>query len=147
MTHAQQHSHSIWQEGITFPRFDSLKESITTDVCIVGAGIAGLLTAYRLLKKGHKVVVLEKDDLGFNETCHSTAHVCNALDDRFFKLRQWHGREGVRLAYGSHTAAIELIENIVKEESIDCDFQRVNGYLFLAENDPVRNLEKRVGSG
>lgn len=146
MAHAQQHTHSLWQEHTAFPSLKSLDQSITTDVCVVGAGITGLLTAYRLMRKGHQVVILEKDLLGFNETAHSTAHITNALDDRYRKLRQLHGREGARLAYSSHTAAIELIESIVKEENIQCDFQRVNGYLFLAEEHDRRVLETEMAA-
>ncbi|WII72281.1 FAD-dependent oxidoreductase [Bdellovibrio sp. 22V] len=142
MAHAQQHTHSLWQETTVFPTFPPLATSVSTDVCVVGAGIAGLMTAYRLLQKGRRVVVIDKDPLGFNETAHSTAHLVSALDDRFFKLRKTHGREGARLAYSSHAAAVDLIENIVATEGIECGFKRLNGYLFLAEEHDKRYLER-----
>lgn len=146
MAHAQQHTHSLWQDRTHFPPLPSLTQSLSTDVCVVGAGIAGLMTAYRLLKKGRQVVVLDRDVLGFNETSHSTAHISNALDDRYVKLRKWHGRDGARLAYGSHTAAIELIENIVNEEKIDCDFMRVPGYLFLSPRHDKRVIDGELAA-
>jgi glycine/D-amino acid oxidase-like deaminating enzyme/nitrite reductase/ring-hydroxylating ferredoxin subunit len=64
----------------------------------------------------------------------------NALDDGFERLQRWHGREGARLAADSHGAAIDLIEAIQRDEVIDCEFKRVNGYLFLGPGDTEDRL-------
>jgi hypothetical protein len=56
----------------------------------------------------------------------------NMLDDRYFELEKLRGEEGVRVAIDSHTSAIERIDEIVRTEGIDCDFTRLDGYLFLA---------------
>jgi glycine/D-amino acid oxidase-like deaminating enzyme len=74
----------------------------------------------------------------------TTAHLTNMLDDRYFEVEKLHGREGARLAADSHTAAIDRIETIVRQEGIDCDFQRVDGYLFLAEGDERATLEREL---
>jgi len=103
---------------------------MSTDVCIVGAGIAGLTTAYLLGKAGKQVVVLEGRNCGSGETGQTSAHLSSALDDRFVELEKMHGKEGARLAGQSHAAAIDRIEAIAREEGIDCDFRRVDGYLF-----------------
>src|SRR5262245_17033882 len=73
---------SVWilTEG-TAPEFPPLKKNLTADVCVVGAGIAGLTTAYLLAKEGKKVVVLEAAAVGGGETGRTTAHLSNALDD------------------------------------------------------------------
>ena len=52
----------------------------------------------------------------------TTAHITNMLDDRYFEVEKLHGRECARLAADSHTAAIDRIETIVRQERIDCDF-------------------------
>ena len=57
-------------------------------------------------------------------TGRTTAHLVNALDDRYFELERLHGERGAQLAAESHTAAIDRVESIVKEEQIDCDFER-----------------------
>ena len=113
------------------PTFAPLTESTTADVVVVGAGIAGLTTAYLLAKEGRRVVVLEDGDIGSGETGRTTAHLSFALDDRYTTLETLFGADGARLAAGSHQAAIDLIEQTVADERIDCDFTRLDGYLFL----------------
>jgi glycine/D-amino acid oxidase-like deaminating enzyme/nitrite reductase/ring-hydroxylating ferredoxin subunit len=112
------------------------------DVVIVGAGIAGLSTAYHLLKAGRSVVVLERGEVGCGETGRTTAHLASALDDHFYLLERMHGRRGARLAAESHAAAIESIEDIVASEQISCGFSRVDGYLFAGSPGDRRELER-----
>src|SRR5581483_10562165 len=103
-----------------------LTEDTTADVCIVGAGVAGLTTAYLLAREGQSVVVLEASDLGRGETGRTTAHLASVQDDRFVELEELFGRKGARKAAQSHAAAIDRIEQIVQEEGIDCDFERLD---------------------
>lgn len=106
-----------------------LPSNVEADVCVVGAGIAGLTTAYLLACEGRSVVLLDDGPIGGGETGRTTAHLTHALDDRYGRLEQLHGQDGARLAAESHTAAIVEIERIVKAEGIDCAFERVDGYL------------------
>lgn len=110
------------------------KTSNSTEVCVVGGGIAGLTTAYLLAKAGEQVTVIDDGLIGGGETCRTTAHLSNAIDDRIYNIEKWHGQEKARLAVESHTRAIDEIERIVKEENIDCDFRRLDGYLIEAEH-------------
>lgn len=114
------------------------------DVCVVGAGITGLSVAYTLLQHGKSVIVLDDGPVGGGETGRTTAHLSNALDDRYYNLERLHGAEGARLAAESHTAAIDTIERIVEKERIDCDFQRLDGYLFAAPGRPEDELEREL---
>ena len=99
------------------------------DVCIVGAGIAGLTTAYLLLKVGKSVVILDDGPVGGGQTERTTAHLSNAIDDQYTEIEGWHGQDGAKRAVASHTAAIDTIEAIVAREGIDCDFERLDGFL------------------
>ena len=114
------------------------------DVAIIGGGIAGLTTAYLLSKSGKKVAVIEDGYIGSGETGRTTAHITHALDDRYYNLEQKHGLDGARSAANSHTAAINLIESTVKEENIDCDFERLDGFLFLDPTDTKESLDKEL---
>src|SRR4026209_2427824 len=118
---------SSWMATAEVPLRGPLNESISTDVCIVGAGIAGMTTAYLLASEGKAVVVLDDGAIGGGMTSRTTAPLVNVLDDRSFKLERLHGEEGARLAAESHSAAIDLIQKIVTKEGIDCDFTRLDG--------------------
>jgi glycine/D-amino acid oxidase-like deaminating enzyme len=122
---------SVWMDTSKMPTFTALEEDLSCDVCIVGAGIVGLTTAYHLVQEGTDVVILDDGPVCGGETSRTTAHLTCVLDDRFQWLEHVHGKEAVRESTASHMAAIDRIEEIVREERIDCDFERVPGYLFL----------------
>jgi hypothetical protein len=75
--------------------------------------------------------VLEDGPLASGMSSMTTAHLTCVLDERYFDLERMHGDEGARLAAESHMTAINRIETIVGTEHLDCDFERLNGYLFL----------------
>ncbi|MES2766331.1 MAG: FAD-dependent oxidoreductase [Bacteroidota bacterium] len=137
---------SVWHATAETPEYPALTENITVDVCIIGAGISGLTTAYLLTRAGKTVAVVDDGAIASGETGRTTAHLSNALDDRYYELIRLHGEEKAKMAYGSHTAAIDEIEDIVKREHIDCDFKRVDGYLFTPpdENEEELELEKKA---
>ena len=125
---------SYWQASEDGLATSSLTDSVETDVCIIGGGIAGLTTAYLLTRTGKSVVVIDDGPIGGGETARTTAHLTYAIDDRFAQIAKWHGDEKARIAVQSHAEAIDQIEQIVTMEQIDCDFSRVDGFLFEAED-------------
>ena len=144
--HAEQ-THSVWMDITENLIRSPLLENAAADVCIVGAGIAGMSTAYLLTKEGKSVVVLDDGPIGGGMTGRTTAHLVNALDDRYFELERLHGETGARLAAESHTEAIDRIETIVKEEAIDCEFERLDGYLFVPPGDSRKILDDELDAG
>ena len=140
---------SSWYDEIPQPiKFDKLKRNISSseqlDVAIVGGGIAGLSTAYLLSKSGKKVILFEDGYIGSGETGRTTAHITHALDDRYYNLEKLHGKEGAHIAAESHTAAINMLEAIVNEEKIDCDFEKLDGFLFLDSTDTKESLDDEL---
>jgi glycine/D-amino acid oxidase-like deaminating enzyme len=135
---------SLWIDGVELPPTSALTSSIAANACIVGAGIAGLTTAYLLSREGAKVVVIDDGPLCGGETGRTTAHLANEIDDSYQEIESLHGREGARLAAESHTAAIDLIERIVQEENIDCDFVRLDGYLFNPVDADAAFIDKEL---
>ncbi len=109
-------SRSVWMDTSKLADEVPLTDRITADVCIVGAGIAGMTTAYFLSREGKSVVVLDDGPIGGGMTGRTTAHLVTALDDRYFELERLHGEDGARLAAESHSAAINAIEAIVAQE-------------------------------
>ena len=126
------------------PQRRALAGDASVDVCVVGAGIAGLSTAYELVGRGHTVVVVDADQPGGGETGHTTAHLMTALDDRYHRIERMHGAEGARLAAESHRAAVDRIEEICRAEGIDCDFRRVDGYLFAPPEADAGELDTEL---
>ena len=146
MNTAKESSASIWMDQPALPKFPTLAANERADVCVVGAGIAGLTTAYLLTRAGKSVIVLEAGSIISGETQRTTAHLVTALDDRYFELERLHGEQGAKLAAESHTAAINTIERIVREERIDCGFERVDGYLFAASDMPSDVLDHELAA-
>ncbi|MBA3395281.1 MAG: FAD-dependent oxidoreductase [Deltaproteobacteria bacterium] len=136
---------SIWTDAEQL-RFDGAPDH-ETDVCIVGAGIAGLTTAYQLVRQGVRVTVLDDGPIGGGETGRTSAHLANAVDDHYYVLEDKFGEGGAQLIAESHGAAIDFIEQTARELDIDCDFQRVDGYLYAppGETDD-RILDKELAA-
>jgi glycine/D-amino acid oxidase-like deaminating enzyme/nitrite reductase/ring-hydroxylating ferredoxin subunit len=133
---------SVWFNHASMPTFPALTEDIKADVCIIGGGIAGLTTAYMLMKAGKSVCILESNDLASGQTGKTTAHFTVALDDRFFDLEKIHGEEGLKLIINSHSEAIRKVEEIIKSENIECELKKVSGYLFSLDDKDEDVLEK-----
>jgi glycine/D-amino acid oxidase-like deaminating enzyme/nitrite reductase/ring-hydroxylating ferredoxin subunit len=135
---------SYWLDSVEPIKYQPLKENITTDVVVIGGGIAGITTAYMAAQKDFKVVVIEDGYIGSGETGRTTAHIVNALDDRYYELEDYFGEEGIKKIAESHTAVIDTIEKIITDENLSCDFERLTGYLFLHPTDERNSLEEEL---
>jgi glycine/D-amino acid oxidase-like deaminating enzyme/nitrite reductase/ring-hydroxylating ferredoxin subunit len=141
-----QASTSIWMATADTPSPSHLRESIRTDVCIIGAGIAGLTTAYLLGREGRSVVVLDDGLIGGGMTGRTTAHLTNAYDDRYVEIEKLHGAEAARFTAESHTAAIDKIAEIARAENIECDFEWLDGFLFAATPEHLDLLQEELAA-
>ena len=121
---------SPWIDTKSMPQFSKLTEDVEVDVVIVGGGIAGLTTAYLLMKEGKRVCVLESFELASGQTGKTTAHFSTSLGHRYFELENYHGERGAQLAAESHLEAIEKVQEIIRDEQIDCELEILDGYLF-----------------
>ena len=144
---------SAWMTTADVPTYPPLAEDAECDVCIVGAGIAGLTTAYTLARAGKRVIVLDDGPIGGGETGRTTAHLSWALDDYYVEIEKVHGSDGARVAAESHRAAVDRIEAICREEHIHCEFERLDGYWFAAKPEDTTFLDaeaaaaQRAGAG
>jgi len=136
---------SIWKT-VEIPSRPALAKNASADVCVVGAGIAGLTTAYLLANEGRSVLVLDEGPIAGGETSRTTAHLVNALDNRYFELEKLHGAKGAEIAAESHTAAIARVEEIAAKAKIACEFERLDGYLFVPPGEPMDVLDKELAA-
>jgi glycine/D-amino acid oxidase-like deaminating enzyme/nitrite reductase/ring-hydroxylating ferredoxin subunit len=134
--------------------FRKLTGNIDVDVGIIGGGITGLTAAYLLKQAGKRVAVLDKHGVGDAETGHTTGHLSMVTDLRLHDIVRNFGEDEARAVWQAGATAIDLIEQITHEHSIDCDFRRVPGFLHAAllkdrgEQDELQaeaELARRLG--
>src|SRR5690606_23041870 len=116
------------------------------DVCIVGAGVAGLTTAYLLAREGKSVVVLDDGEIASGMTRYTTAHLSNAIDDRYIEIERLHAAAGARLAAPSDRAPSHRTERPVRDGEIDCDFRRVDGWHCLVGGHDGSLLQRNLAA-
>jgi glycine/D-amino acid oxidase-like deaminating enzyme/nitrite reductase/ring-hydroxylating ferredoxin subunit len=141
---SSERSRSPWEAEVRRPEHPPLRGDAEADVCVVGAGIAGMSTAYLLAREGRRVIVVDKDAVGAGETGQTTAHLASVQDDEFHVLEKVHGEDGARLLYESHQAAIERIESITRDEGIDCGLVRLDGWLYPAAEHGRELIEREL---
>jgi glycine/D-amino acid oxidase-like deaminating enzyme len=111
------------------PEYAALADDTAAEICVIGAGIAGLTTAYLLLKEGRSVAVIDAFGVGAGETGRTTAHFMPP-DERYFAIEKRFGVQSAALVADSYREATDRVEAIVRQEHIDCGFVRLEGYLF-----------------
>jgi glycine/D-amino acid oxidase-like deaminating enzyme/nitrite reductase/ring-hydroxylating ferredoxin subunit len=126
---------------------------LEVEVAVIGAGIAGLTTAFLLRREGLDVTVFDEGAPGSGQTGRTSAHLSSVLDDRFDLLERARGVGISTVFHDSHASAIAEIERIVREEGIDCNFRRLDGYLFTGSDGDAEVVEReydaarRAGAG
>lgn len=131
-----------WRSTTRMPSVPKLNGDLKTDVCVVGAGVAGLSVAYELVKEGKRVAVIDDGRLAGGQTQVTTAHLSSAVDCRYSHIERVHGAEAARLVAEAFTFAIDQIERHVRELRLACDFERLDGYLFRAPDDDSDELDQ-----
>ncbi|MGF1634756.1 MAG: NAD(P)/FAD-dependent oxidoreductase, partial [Phycisphaerae bacterium] len=132
----------VWAAGIAPQTFPRLPGDAQTDVCVIGAGITGLTTAYLLAREGKRVIVLSDGGLADTQTLRTSAHLSSAIDDRFSVVEKKVSPEAAAVQYASNDAAVTRIGQIAADEHIDCNYARVNGYLMPSTPNHLGELEK-----
>ena len=125
-------SKSLWMDIAVAPDATPLRGSKECDIVIIGAGIAGISTAYELAIEGSRVMVLDRGKIAGGITARTSAHLAPLCDDLTSAMIGLRGEQMSRLFYESQAAAVDRIEEIQERESIDCNFRRLDGYLFQA---------------
>jgi len=123
-----------WTTSATFPQLASLTDDTSADVVVVGGGITGLTSAYLLARAGGRVVVCERHRCAEADTGHTTAHLSMVTDARLSDLATRFGRDHAQASWDAGLAAINRIDEIVREHDIGADFAWVDGFLHA----PVR---------
>lgn len=132
----------VWYKDAPAPMFPSLESDLETDVLIIGGGMTGLLTAYQLSKEKVRTVVLESWTIGSGTSGHSTGNLYAPVDERLYEIRKHFNEDTLKKVVQSRRQSIDLIEEIIRKYSIDCDFIRTDWNLYTEEEKQNGTLEK-----
>jgi glycine/D-amino acid oxidase-like deaminating enzyme len=101
------------------------------DVAIVGSGYTGLTAARVLAKAGNSVVVMDQFKIGWGASSRNGGMATPGLKQDIFKIHKKYGMDYAREFWKSSVDAIDLLEQIIIEEKIDCDWSR-KGHIALS---------------
>ncbi len=118
----------------------------TRDVIVVGAGLAGLLTAYYLQDQGKKVLVLEAREAASGQTGRTTAKITSQHGVKYSKLIKKIGREKARMYAQANEAAIGEYEQLIQKEGIDCHFERQSAWLYTNQQPELLEQEAKAAT-
>jgi glycine/D-amino acid oxidase-like deaminating enzyme len=123
---------NYWLTTTEFPRTDLSRPLLeVVDVAVIGAGFTGLSAARTLAKRGARVAVLESETIGWGASSRNGGMVLTGMKLGVNQLISMYGRELTQRMYAASLASMDCVEQIVREEVIDCDFFRC-GHLEVA---------------
>lgn len=147
-------STSVWFDASPDERrYPALSGMVRAEYVVVGAGIVGVMTAWRLAVAGRRVVLLEKNHVGTGDTGFTTAFLTRVPDTSAASLAKRYGKEFVRKVFAATTAAQEYARELIASEHIDCDFQdctsfnyayRLNDETLAAEWEVVKDADPQA---
>src|SRR5271169_2041391 len=123
--------HNYWLMTAEFPKIEATPLPDRVDVAVVGAGFTGLSAARTLGQRGAKVAVLESETIGWGASSRNGGMVLTGMKLGVNQLISKYGRDLTRRMYAASLATVDCVEQIVREEAIDCDFSRC-GHLEVA---------------
>lgn len=135
---------SLWLNNIENKNYDNLEKDITTDICIIGAGIFGLSCAYYLSKLGANVTVVDKDGVSRKTTGHTTAKITSQHGLFYSYLIDTYGEQYAKDYLFANQEAIENIKNIIDSEKINCDFERQSSFVYTTKKSDVNKIKNEV---
>ena len=119
-------------------------ENTHRDVIIIGAGMAGMLTAYYLKEQGKDVLVLEADKIASGQTEKTTAKITSQHGVKYSTLIKQIGKEKAKLYAKANEEAIEEYAKLIEKEGIQCDFKRVPSYLYTFQKQAILKKEAKA---
>lgn len=126
----------FWMSTSGIPAFPQLASDLQVDVLVIGAGLAGITSAYLLKRAGKRVALIDRGRCVMRDSGHTTAHLTYVTDTRLTELAKTFGRNHARAAWEANLAGLDQIDANVRENVIDCDFRRVPNFLHARIEEP-----------
>lgn len=133
-------SMSFWLDSTSKTEYEVLNEDIKVDIAIVGGGLVGIVTGSFLKKEGFKVAIIDSNSIGLGTTGHTTAKITSQHGLIYNKIKNTLGEDKAKVYAEANQTAIDIIEQIVSEKNIDCDFERQSAYIYTQSDDYVQQI-------
>ena len=137
---------SIWTKTCSIPKRETLQKDMETEVAVIGAGMAGILTAYQLQKEGKQVIVIEANRIASGQTRNTTAKITSQHDLKYADLISSVGKDKAKQYAMANEEAIKEYRHIVKEENIRCDFEETSAYIYSTNKERLMEEAKAAAS-
>ena len=132
----------LWLDTVSAPKYSTLTHDLSVDVCIVGAGIAGISLAYLLKDTDLKIALIDSDRVLHGTTAYTTAKITAQHDLDYQTIIHHYGEYQAKCYANAQTDAINFIEQTIKDLNIDCDFERKFSAVYTQDQKYVPILEK-----
>jgi glycine/D-amino acid oxidase-like deaminating enzyme/nitrite reductase/ring-hydroxylating ferredoxin subunit len=136
---------SLWTATSPETHYPELKQGISVDVMIVGAGIAGLNVGYFLVQEGLKVAVIDSQRIATGTSGNTTAKITSQHSLKYTYLKKKFGTEKARIYADSNQWAVDEFERIIDSENISCDFTKLPAYVYSMTEDGLQEIKAETG--
>ena len=131
--------HSIWEDTAVKPTFPELEKDISTNVLIIGGGIAGILCAYMLQQAGVDYILTEADSICSGITKNTTAKITSQHGLIYHKILKKYGHQFAKQYLEANEKAISQFRELA--QNMDCDFETNSSYVYSKNNYQVLDKE------
>ena len=123
---------SLWAKTVDISPFPPLEGDISTDVLIIGGGMAGLLCAHRLQKAGAHCILVEENTLGSGITQNTTAKLTAQHGLIYYRLIKRIGFQKAKAYLDANLQALEDYRQLCRD--MDCDFSTQTNWVWSMDD-------------
>jgi glycine/D-amino acid oxidase-like deaminating enzyme len=132
----------LWSETYPLTRLPAYSLPALTDVAVIGGGYTGLSAARELARSGTDVTVLERYRVGWGASSRNGGFVLQGYKPEMEELARMVGAERARRMFQLTLDAMQLLESLISEESIECDFVHCGALTLAARPTHMKALEQ-----
>jgi len=134
---------SLWLDNVEENNYEKLTKDIKCDVLIIGGGMTGISTAYHLKNSNLKVCLVDRDLVGHGVTSKTTGKLNYLQELILYKISKYVSKETAKIYFESQVEAIKIIEDIISNEKIDCNFEKVLSFIFTNRESEIKKIQKQ----
>ncbi|MDD2180961.1 MAG: FAD-dependent oxidoreductase [Bacilli bacterium] len=134
---------SIWMKDYVNKNIPSIKEDLETPILIIGGGIAGLMCAYNLMKNNIKFILIDGRKIAKGVSSKTTAQISVAHDKIYDDIKSKHNEEKAVSYLKSQMEGFEIINKIIKNENINCDYKEESTIMCASEKKTKKTLNEQ----